>query len=69
MYAEARFEREVDEYLFRKYVADQVRLKAEGKYIPTEWHSIVYGERSKREDFDPEEIIDGLIERMNGGAK
>ncbi len=66
-YVVARFKREQEQYLFRFYVAEQMRLQAQGKYIGVKWHELVH----PPEAADVLAVIDDLTERaglvMNDG--
>ena len=52
--------READETeLYRAYVTETLRLRGEGKYIPTRWLDWVH----PPEEIDAEEVKAGVIER------
>lgn len=66
-YVLARYKREQEQYLFRFYMAEQVRLQAQGKYLGVKWHELVH----PPEAVDVLAVMDELTEKgglvMNDG--
>lgn len=58
-YAEQRHRESVEEEAYRLYMAEQERLRGEGKYIPRSLTEILH----PRPEYDAEAVKAGVIER------
>lgn len=60
-YAEARRKREVEEFAYRSYVCDSLKLAQEGKVLTKKWADIVRPQRVAK--IDGNKVLASLIER------
>lgn len=60
-YAEGRFAREVEEFAYRAYITESIRLYGEGKVIGAKWIDVV--RKEKKEKIDPEQTLKHVISK------
>lgn len=59
MYAAEDKRRRDEDEAYRVYVAEQLRLHGEGKYLPSSLYDLLH----PKEDFDAGQVIESVIER------
>lgn len=45
--------------VFRVYIAEQLRMRGEGKYIPIAYYDLLH----KEDEYEADQIIDSVIEK------
>lgn len=59
-YAACLYARECETYVYRNYVSEQLRLRSEGKYIPTRLTDLLHPPK----DYDADQVVADLVHRM-----